>query len=683
MRILKTATMTGLIVSVLAIIFCVTSCAHQAKPAEQPAPAPEKWPDGFAFDQIRKMKAAGLDKIYYAIFGGDRLTGWLTVEYGVGKWDGKPTATVTVTEPAGRFRQTDVTYYDADLNILAIEITREWPEGDGFAWGSSFRAARKGDKLETEFLERGSKPRKREIALGKAQPLRPFALPLRYFGRGIKPGEDVSLVEWNTDQQNVQARDGSVLMDVMGKVAHQVVVLHWGEEPAHHYTVDRGTGMVVRRGSEDRIHMRELGILFPVSRADFEKWIINGRWVEADKAIARNIAGNLLPQPGPVADWAAKRKELAKAWAEKAEKIPEATQDKIYGLERQWLGDSPEIAALKPDIITFFVAKMLDEDADWYGNESGNRLAVVWSLAKDEVTPEVREALVACMYGGYESDFVGEFLAHQCWDKEMRDILLERLENSPDIALVQALIKIFREKEPALNPILDVYAYLNTGRDGCLEIWDDCTEHPVDVRFVGIEMDRDAHMAGRMPGHYLEWPDGRDAKISAGPSERMGEFCYAWCEAVFGPEPLSDERREKAETLIKQLDSDDWRECEKAREGLMAMGPQILPLLEQEKDNESAEVRSAIQQITDAVTPRGYKEISEFVKANHYDRDLTMLINFLACQTPNLRAKAAARLKALTGEDFGEDFVKWYKWHEAHKAQIKWDEQAGRYTVSE
>lgn len=94
--------------------------AEPEKPAEESAGGKireEEWPEGFAFEQLEKIKTTGRDVLYYAVVRRCQIVGWAKVEYDLGVWEKRPAVRVKVTaemrDPSyGRAHMEDTSYYD-------------------------------------------------------------------------------------------------------------------------------------------------------------------------------------------------------------------------------------------------------------------------------------------------------------------------------------------------------------------------------------------------------------------------------------------------------------------------------------------------------------------------------------------------------------------------------------------
>lgn len=330
-----------------------------------------------------------------------------------------------------------------------------------------------------------------------------------------------------------------------------------------------------------------------------------------------------------------------------------------------------------------------DDDQERYG-APGVVCSLINLVYPDALPEQVRDSLIALLYDDKPGDLQRpvRLMVERCWDANVEDAVLDRLKNSKNDMLCDNLIRNVASKKPAWFDRLMLYYTVFKGSRQFSAIGSLVADSPSPM-FIGPLLDhlRYGHPIGI--GDFSAFAAvanvvGEEAAGAKGINElsQGNEFICKWNTAVFsaGGTP-SDEVKKQAETLFKQLDSEKPAERTAAKSALIDMGRDILPLLEQQRDNDSPEVRSAVGAITDAIVAPGYSKIADLVKANQYDRNLPMFIGYLACLNPASRAAAAGSLKALTGQDFGADFAKWYNWYQANKDKLKWNDDKRMFVL--
>ena len=694
MRYVKFVFLAFLLFALPATTF-VSALADEA-PAAPPAggekpPATDIQPTGFAFDQLKKLQDAGYDKLHYVYITGMEPTGWEKVEFAVGVWENQPVIEMTIALKTLDYLNMEYTleskiYYNANLEVqgLAETYTR-------LAAITKITGTRSGKVLQVTSQSAAGEPVKSEVIVEGLPdpPLELYALPLRYFGVGMKDDATISLLnDLNPPAfATATAQAGGKTTTIMSDIRlGQCLAYPLGQ--AERILIEAKSGIVGRRDSGYRTQ-------YLVDKATFDNFVVNGKWTEARKAIAQNAA-TLLPEPSkPIDDWNAKRGELAKYWKDLADKIPADTLAGIKTFMQQGLGaininpkqvpqeTKDKLSQLGDNLLYYVMSQTLNNTNNQEGITARFSLtSLLPILFPDKLPDPVRDTIIAMIYDDTMAvdQRLLTLLVNRAWDAGLQDILVDIMKNTKTEPLAQTAADILFSKNPSWADRLGLYVMTaaNTSRyPMVVQSMRATAETPM---FIGPLLDRCRLATLQMP----EFNAGEVLKKIFGENivgVDLNEFYCKWDAAMFSYGTVPDDVKAKADDLFVKLDAEDLATRESAKKDLVAMGKVILPLLEAQRNNNSPEVRAAVSEISDLVVAPGYSTTVDFIRKNQYDRNLSIFIGYLACQTPSMRAVAAVRLKALTGQDFGEDLAKWYQWYQANKDKLKWDKERNMWSA--
>lgn len=601
--------------------------AAAAKAAEQ------EYPQGLAFDQLKKMKEASSDTLYYAFFRGQIFAGWVKVTFSLDQWQEKPVVAVTwdgqMDEMEREVHCTDITYYDANMDIMAFMQYGTIAE-EGKSENYVEQGIRKDNHFDMKIKdEDGTRAQTLNLPNAHEAVIRGFSIPLKYFGSGAAEADKISVmndldmgqwIRWrymigvsnHIDISESEAKEDAIVMDMMGKQAYDCLAFTAGEG---NYCIDKKNGILVYRAGQD-------GSFLLVDKDDFANWCENGKWNEADAAIAGNILSALPAPAKPVADWKGKVAEIAKKWADKSSQIPPDKLKQVLDREAELDRNHDEkINNTETELVAHILAQILNEGRR--GDIRADHL--ITRLYNADITPEIREALTAYLYGDSNGGqmYAMMVLVYKCWDDDLRDVLLDIIHNSGNSRVVADACDELADKYPDMLPLITLYMQKNPNLREDLIMGPSQWTQTDKSLLIGWLLDACIYGGLSRYGN-VSYNFSRITGINSNEARHdINQVPYSWLATVFGWEIKDD-----LKALVRQ-------------------------------------------------------DIVDFVKKNHYERNLEMFIGFLACQTPNLRERAAAKLKALTGQDFGEDFAKWYTWYNTNKDKLKWNEEKQQYTISE
>lgn len=663
--------------------------AEPPKEGEKP-PATDIQPAGGAFDTLKKLQAAGYGTLHYITVAGMEPTGWEKVEFAVGVYENQPVIEMTIAAKGLDYLNMEYTleskiYYNGNLEVQGFTETYT-----RLGATTNMTGKREKNTLKIESSQGDGEPAKSEVIVEGLPdpPIELYALPLRYFGGAWKGDTTISLLNDLTPPAFVTATSqpggkATVIMDDIR--LGQCVAYNIGQDRV---LVEITSGVVTRRDTGFRSQIL-------IDGASFDNYVVNGKWAEARKAIAQNAA-SLLPEPAqPIADWSAKRGELGKYWKDLADKIPADTLAGIKTFMQQGLGTinvdpkqvpqetKDKLSQLGDNLLYYVMSQTLNNTNDREGITARFSLtSLLPILFPDKLPDPVRDTIIAMMY----DDTMGvdqrmpKLLVDRAWDAGLQDILVDIMKNTKTEPLAQTAADILFSKNPSWADSLGLYVMTaaNTSRyPMVVQSMRATAETPM---FIGPLLDRCRLATLQMP----EFNAGEVLKKIFGENivgVDLNEFYCKWDAAMFSYGAVPDDVTAKANDLFTKLDAEDLSVRESAKKDLVAMGKVILPLLEAQRNNNSPEVRAAVAAITDQVVAPGYSTTVDFIRKNQYDRNLSIFIGYLACQTPSMRAVAAVRLKALTGQDFGEDLAKWYQWYQANKDKLKWDKERNMWSA--
>jgi hypothetical protein len=444
------------------------------------------------------------------------------------------------------------------------------------------------------------------------------------------------------------------------------------------------------------LNMQASSVQFIIDKATFDNWVVNGKWNEAMKAIAQNVV-TLFPAPSkPIPDWNAKRAELEKHWKELADKIPADMLNDIKAFvptitmvdPKNITQEQKDKLAKYGDNITYYLLAQALNDADQAAAQ------MRWNLARPltilfpgEIPPEIRDSLLSTFYDEQHAPdvtYLPAFLAERAWCPDTEDVFIDRIKNSKGEAVITNLESAAMFKQVPWADALGLYMLTNNmgwNFGAVTSYMGSAAQKPL---YIGLLLERcrlgvansiDTWSAQALDAIFGQKEENRDSVAF------YNEFYCKWDAALFSYGTVPDDVKAKADNLFAKLDAEDLATRESAKKDLIAMGKVILPLLEIQRNNNSPEVRAAVGEISDLVVAPGYSATADFIRQNQYDRNLDVFIGYLACQTPSMRAKGAERLKALTGQDFGEDLAKWYQWYQTNKDNLKWNKDKNMWTV--
>jgi len=681
----------GALLLVLPALAAVSVLADEAPPAP---PASDIQPAGPAFDQLTKLQAAGYDKLYYIIIRNFQMVGWAKSELAVGVWENQPVIEQTLASSYtdAIFRQETKSegkiYYNGNLEVqgLALSYTVQNQV-------TTLKATRKDMTLEVEVQPQGGEAKKSEIIVDglPEPPVNIYALILRYYGQEMKEDTTISVLDDATPAlaattAQLVGKYTAILPDVRLIKCAAVV-------QANRYLIDLKSGLVARK--DVSFNMQASASQYIIDKATFDNWVVNGKWNEAAKAIAKNVA-TLLPQPAKaIPDWNAKRAELQKHWQELADKIPAEQIEEMKTFIGAFWDVKPanltqeqkdKLAKFGDNLAYYILAQALnDADPQTVSMRWSNFAKVMQILFPDKLPQEVRDSLVSTIYDEMHAtdQMLPALLADRAWDADMQDVFVDRILNSKGEAMVDTLCTVAIQQQLPWTDALGLYMLTNNMGNTFPAVSSYMGTAVNKPLYVGLLFERCRFGTFYNPDMWSA--QALDKILGQKPEGDMFAFYYEfyckWHTALFPGAPPTEEIKKKAEDLFVKLDAEDLATREAAKKELVAMGKVILPLLEAQRENNSPEIRQAVTDITDQIVAPGYSKTVEYVKKNEFDRNLAIFIGYLACQTPSMRAEAAARLKALTGQDFGEDLAKWFTWHQANKDKLKWNKDKNIYTT--
>jgi hypothetical protein len=682
----------GALLLVLPALAAVSVLADEAPTAP---PANDIQPAGPAFDQLTKLQAAGYDKLYYVIIRNFQMVGWAKSELAVGVWENQPVIEQTLASSYTDGVLTKVEgkiYYNGNLEVQGIAESYTVQNQV-----TTLKATRKDKALEVEVQPQGGEAKKSEVVVEglPEPPVNVYALVLRYFGQGLKEDatitvlNDNNLAAFTPATAQMGGKYTAIMQDV--RLARCAAVV---PDQANRYLLELKTGLVARK--DVAFNMAASASQFIVDKATFDNWVVNGKWNEAAKAIAKNVA-TLLPQPAKaIPDWNAKRAELEKHWKELADKIPaEQVEEMKAFIGALWdvkpanltQEQKDKLAKFGDNLAYYILAQALNDEDPQAAQMRFSILArAMQVLFPDKFPQEVRDSLVSTLYDEMHAtdQTLPALLADRAWDADMQDVFVDRIMNSKGESMVDQLCMVAIQKQLPWTDQLGLYMLTNNMG----------YTFPAVSGYMGSAVNKPLYIGllfERCRLGTLNNPDMWSAqaldKILAQQQQEGDMFAFyyefycKWHTALFAGATPTEEIKKKAEDLFVKLDAEDLATREAAKKDLIAMGKVILPLLEAQRENNSPEIRQAVVDITDQIVAPGYSKTVEYIKKNEFDRNLAIFIGYLACQTPSMRAEAAAKLRALTGQDFGEDLAKWFTWYQANKDKLKWNKDKNIYTT--
>ena len=670
--------------------------AAPPKEAAKP-PAADVQPTGPAFDQLKRLQAAGYDKLYYIIIRNLELVGWAKSELAIGMLDNQPvieqTLTTSFTEYMTRQElKTEGKYcYNGKFEIQSLTESATKQNQT-----STVKATRDGKTLTVEFQQPNAEAKKSEVIVEGLPdpPLNVYALALRYFENPMGEGATITILNDN-DLANFATATAQPIgkMTAITDDIRLAKCFAYFPDKSNRFVLDTVTGIVIRK--DIALNMQVSSAQFIVDKATFDNFVVNGKWNEAMKAIARNIATLLPPPAKPIPDWNAKRAELEKHWKELADKIPAETVEEMKTFRGQIFMIDPKNITQEQkdklakfgDNLTYYILAQALNDADQNALQIrfSGLIRIMQILFPAELPQEVRDSLVSTLYDEQHANDTNlpGFLAKRAWDADMQDLFIDRIRNTKSEAFFDLYAQAAFEKQPAWADKLGLYMLTNNTGWGFAVVtiyMGPAAQKPL---YIGLLLER---CRLRLATNSEDVPRILDAILGQKPEGVDGfafynEFYCKWHTALFPGPPPSADIKKKADELFVKLDDKNLNVRTNAKKDLVAMGKVILPLLEAQRDNSSAEVRQAVGDITDQIVAPGFSTTVDFIRKNQFDRNIAVFIGYLACQMPSMRSLAAARLKALTGQDFGEDIAKWYQWYDANKDKLKWNKDKNMWTV--
>jgi len=671
--------------------------AEPPKEAEKPAEA-DIQPAGGAFDTLKKLQAAGCDKLYYIIIRNFEMVGWAKSELAVGVWENQPVIeqTLATSFTDSVFRQETKTegkiYYNANLEVqgLTESVTRQNQT-------TTIKATRAGKALEVETTAGGGEAKQSEVIVEGLPdpPVNIYALVLRYFDGGMKDDTTITILNDNNLAAFTTATAQPLnKLTAITEDTRLVRCLAYAPDGANRFALDSRSGIVARK--DIALNMQASSAQFIIDKATFDNWVVNGKWNEAAKAIAQNVATLLPPPSKPIPDWNAKRAELEKHWKELADKIPADMLNDIKAFVPTITMVDPKnitqeqkdkLAKYGDNVTYYFLAQALNDADQAAAQMRWNLARPLTILFPGEIPPEIRDSLLSTFYDELHAPdvtYLPAFLAERAWCPDTEDVFIDRIKNSKGEAVVTSLESAALRKQAPWADALGLYMLTNNmgwNFGAVTSYMGNAAQKPL---YIGLLLERCRLGVANNPDMWAA--QTLDAILGQKEENRdfvafYNEFYCKWDAALFSYGTVPDDVKAKANDLFTKLDAEDLATRESAKKDLVAMGKVILPLLEAQRNNNSPEVRAAVSEISDLVVAPGYSTTVDFIRKNQYDRNLSIFIGYLACQTPSTRAKGAERLKALTGQDFGEDLAKWHQWHQTNKDSLKWNKDKNMWTV--
>jgi len=661
--------------------------------AEEKPPVAAPQPVGPAFDQLKKLQAAGHDKLNYIVMRSYQFVGWFKTEFAVGTLDNQPVIEQTLAGSYSLDFGQDVKVegkicYNGKFEVQSVaeSITRQGQT-------STVKGTRNEKVLQVEVTQ-GDK------SLGKADiiveglpdpPISVYALALRYLDNPMKDDGTISILNdlglpgFAAATTQAQGKTTMIAPD-----ARNATCLLYTTDQSHRILIESNSGLIMR---QDYL-MNATTSHFLIDKPTFDNWAVNGKWAESKKALVQNMLG-MLPAPAkPLPDWNAKGAEMAKHWKELADKIP---ADQIEGIKtfatnlpaldaKALTQEQKDALAKFGDNFIYYVMSQSLNGEDQMLKMSlrftciGKALQIQFPA---DIPQDVRDTVISMLYDEklpLDQNAI-MLLINRAWSQELQDALVDRIKTTTSDSLVQILIPMVVQKQPAWVDRLALYS---------LQVKATATMSAA-VATLGTTVDKPLYIGLLLERWRLSPAVALSFDAFAALGKILGEkmvgtepnaFYCKWHTAVFGTETAATpEVVKKAKELFVKLDDKDIEVRKAAKKDLVALGKAVLPLLEEQRNSDSAEVREAVKDITDQIVAPGYSDTVDFIRKNEFDRNISMFIGYLACEFPSTRASAAAKLKALTGQEFGDDIAKWYQWYETNKDKLKWNKSKNMWTT--